>query len=230
MLKTTNYQMNKPELTDSPPDITVLNKNFDIIDEELFAIIKAWEDFKASGGEIGGDIILSTGSKVDLAQGNLRGETGNVTLEANPDNVFLFKTKRSTDDREVTITIVNNDIEACVRPTGATGTGKVDLGNPTVSFKDIFLSGVLKSANGYDKLPNGFILQWGVVSTTSNVTAEYTFPIAFPTECLFTHTSLQGGNAYSNLGTTGGKRNRFSGYALQCTGATRDVNWLAIGY
>lgn len=35
MKQTTNYQFNKPELTDSPPDITVFNPNFDVIDAEL---------------------------------------------------------------------------------------------------------------------------------------------------------------------------------------------------
>lgn len=35
MKQTTNYQLNKPELTDSPPDITVLNENFDKIDTEM---------------------------------------------------------------------------------------------------------------------------------------------------------------------------------------------------
>lgn len=34
MKKTTNYNLNKPELTD-PADITALNSNWDIIDTEL---------------------------------------------------------------------------------------------------------------------------------------------------------------------------------------------------
>lgn len=33
--KTTNYNLHKIDLADSPPDITVLNQNFDIIDEQL---------------------------------------------------------------------------------------------------------------------------------------------------------------------------------------------------
>lgn len=33
--KTTNYNMHKIDLADSPPDITVLNQNFDKIDEEM---------------------------------------------------------------------------------------------------------------------------------------------------------------------------------------------------
>lgn len=36
--QTTNYNLTKPALTDSPPDITVLNGNFDIIDNLLKAL------------------------------------------------------------------------------------------------------------------------------------------------------------------------------------------------
>ena len=41
------------------------------------------------------------------------------------------------------------------------------------------------AASGYQKLPNGFILQWGSAGTTSGagVSASPTFPIAFPTAC-----------------------------------------------
>lgn len=35
MLETTNYKFKKPELTDSPPDITVMNPNWDSIDTKL---------------------------------------------------------------------------------------------------------------------------------------------------------------------------------------------------
>lgn len=35
MKQTTNYNLVKPELTDSPPDITVMNPNWDKIDEKL---------------------------------------------------------------------------------------------------------------------------------------------------------------------------------------------------
>lgn len=35
MLETTNYKLKKPELADSPPDITAMNPNWDIVDTEL---------------------------------------------------------------------------------------------------------------------------------------------------------------------------------------------------
>ena len=59
MQTTKNYKFKKPELTDSPPDITVMNFNWDTIDEKLFAVIQAWENFKANGGEIGGIITTA---------------------------------------------------------------------------------------------------------------------------------------------------------------------------
>jgi hypothetical protein len=54
---------------------------------------------------------------------------------------------------------------------------------PTKAYVDGIVS---KTSNGYCKLPNGLIIQWGTSATT---TANYavgtiTFPIAFPTACL----------------------------------------------
>ena len=39
------------------------------------------------------------------------------------------------------------------------------------------------TADGYQKLPGGLIMQWGSVSPTINTTTTVTFPIAFPTAC-----------------------------------------------
>jgi uncharacterized membrane protein len=65
MKQTTNYALKKIELSDSPPDITVINPNWDVIDEKL----KEAEDFKTSAETQLADIvkiksnitILSTG-------------------------------------------------------------------------------------------------------------------------------------------------------------------------
>jgi len=45
--ETINYKLKKPELTDSPPDITVLNNNWDTIDEELKSQADALDAHKA---------------------------------------------------------------------------------------------------------------------------------------------------------------------------------------
>ena len=47
-------------------------------------------------------------------------------------------------------------------------------------LKEIFVNGSRKTQNGYQKLPSGVIMQWGMVA--DNV-ANVTFPVAFPTGC-----------------------------------------------
>ncbi len=96
-------------------------------------------------------------------------------------------------------------------------------------FVDDFLS--LKSENGYQKLPGGLIIQWGLSTGVSSRTA--TFPIAFPNECLNI-----GGSTYLSLGNfqTCSFRNATNqNFGIQ----TGDVNnvaqpnpvkWFAIGY
>lgn len=59
------------------------------------------------------------------------------------------------------------------------------------------------SANGYTKLPNGLILQWGAVTVNATgvvyVTGLTNFPIAFPTNCFF---------------VTGSSREKYDGTSL----------------
>lgn len=59
MLTTTNYKFKKPELIDSPPDITVTNPNWDITDAKLKEAFNSIEDkvnkadFTLSNGKTG---------------------------------------------------------------------------------------------------------------------------------------------------------------------------------
>lgn len=50
--QTTNYNFIKPALTDAPPDITVMNENWDKVDEEL---TKA---FPKTGGALSGQLTV----------------------------------------------------------------------------------------------------------------------------------------------------------------------------
>lgn len=58
MQKTTNYQLKKPELTDTA-DITQLSPNWDKIDQELK---KLWDEkFAITGGNINGAVTITSG-------------------------------------------------------------------------------------------------------------------------------------------------------------------------
>lgn len=70
----------------------------------------------------------------------------------------------------------------------ATGGGS----NAKITFDDLgninSIGNAAKSNNGYVRLMNGMILQWGRVTTTINpgdAQGTVTFPLAFPTNCYF---------------------------------------------
>lgn len=87
------------------------------------------------------------------------------------------------------------------------------------------------TANGYQKLPGGLIMQWGAVAATQNgsgnAVIDTNFPIAFPTACLsFQATttgaaSIDGEIVVSYNQTQFGIRNR---------NAAITASWFAIGY
>lgn len=93
------------------------------------------------------------------------------------------------------------------------------------SFKGVNQS---LTANGYQKIPGGLIIQWGsnTEQTTNNTT---TLPIAFPTACVFAGITdqeaisgqLKYAGAYSLGKTT---------VSFVFNGAPGDFRWIAIGY
>ncbi|MCG9124290.1 phage tail protein [Laribacter hongkongensis] len=92
------------------------------------------------------------------------------------------------------------------------------------------------AANGYQKLPGGLIVQWGVLATPGvNTTMPVTFPIAFPAACRFVGLSgiagtivgsSDGGCYATSLTPAGfGLVNSWDGSINPAT-----VYWFAIGY
>lgn len=79
MQRTPNYKFKKPELIDSPPDITVLNENFDIIDEKL----KELNDGKAPK-DVATTSLNGLMSKTDKSK--LDGIAANANKYAHPKN------------------------------------------------------------------------------------------------------------------------------------------------
>jgi len=85
------------------------------------------------------------------------------------------------------------------------------------------------SENGYQKMPNGLILQWGELAVSANTTTYVTLPIAFPNNSLV---ALASG---SGTVTSGGVVNadRYSATQIivgsQLSGG-ETLTWFAIGY
>lgn len=168
MLTTPNFGLKKIELADSPPDITVINFNWDTIDTNLKEALdkgRKWDTFSKNGGTIGGPITSPSGKHMIYAS-----STGIIGFRPNGP---------SSDVGAVNLLAIGAD-----KMLAPIINGDITLGGPSNNWKDIFLSGIMKGKNGYTKLPNGFILQWGEANFTANSGGStVTFPIEFPTIC-----------------------------------------------
>lgn len=88
------------------------------------------------------------------------------------------------------------------------------------------------AASGYQKLPGGLILQWGKLVGTGTLTGTViTFPVAFPTACLFA-TNVADTNATINSSVATGQMAVNAASTTQFTSRIGAVNgyWFALGY
>ncbi len=84
------------------------------------------------------------------------------------------------------------------------------------------------SANGYQRLPNGAILQWGY-----NAPSTVTFPIAFPNACrsvVATGDNGAGGSGLTVRCVSLTKTNFVLGSDVCCSNIARNRYWIAVGY
>ena len=140
----------------------------------------------------------------------------------NPATVFkIYQSKvdanttdptNTTNWEEVTSTITIPDASESVKgilelATAAEAIGGSDTTRAVTSaglaaFKNL-------AQNGYMRLPGGFIMQWGRVTTGSSGALPITFPIAFPTQCFGITGSVNQNNTnnqdvgFGNVSTTG---------------------------
>lgn len=229
MQETINYNLKKPEANDNV-NIDDLNLNFDIIDEKLFAVIQAWEKFKASGGEISGNLsAIQLATKSPSNNYRWTEETHNTGYK-----IISSNTNPSTGDWREEFIMAHDGF--------APKNDKV-LGTSENPWNDIFIKGVSKNTNGYTKLPNGFIMQWGqidiTISNANNGAITATLPIAFSTSvisfgAICSGNSFGWGNSDLIIGNAG-----CSNTTIRWTCSTRNganvngsvqVTWWVLGY
>lgn len=114
--------------------------------------------------------------------------------------------------------------------------GKVDLGASTFPWKDVWVGSYANSENGYCKLTNGLILQWGKASIEAGYSsgAGY-FPIAFPEKCFFVVANpwITQGHNYSissPLGLLIKDNTHFTSQTWEVNNGKVEYTWFAIGY
>ena len=79
------------------------------------------------------------------------------------------------------------------------GTDNSTAVSPAKLF-EVFTTGSTKTQNGYQKLPSGVIMQWGLV--TDNI-PNVIFPVAFPTGCASLQITRGGGTNADSVGSSG---------------------------
>ena len=92
------------------------------------------------------------------------------------------------------------------------------------------------SSNGWTKLPNGLIMQWGTATINYNKTdTSVTFPIAFPNGALHAQTSVLGNAVDSGVGSANPHNLTRTGMSIHgdysaSAYKNQGAYWFAIGY
>jgi len=116
---------------------------------------------------------------------------------------------------------------------GLADAAKKSVGNGADQLPDMSFFAAVKSANGYTRLPNGVILQWGSGGFKQKTTTTVVLPIEFPNAGVVVIACK--GSALPSSGEYGlgaGFRNK-SSFDLTNTGpdsTLQGVTWLALGY
>lgn len=89
------------------------------------------------------------------------------------------------------------------------------------------------ATSGYQKLPSGLYIQWGVTASIASATnTAQTFPVAFPTACFQVIASISGNSAAvtTSTGQWGTGAYSTTGFTLNNrTTVANTFNWLAVG-
>lgn len=196
----------------------------------------------------------SSPTYIPTAHGSLSGRSDN---DAHPMSAITGLSEALADKQAslvsgTNIKTINNtsilgggDISVTTPDATETVKGKVELATPAEvqggidNVRAITSAGLFsiftnsKSGNGYIKLPNGLILQWGNTGVvTANVQVTVTFPIAFTTiarvggitTCSGTDAYIAASTALLNITDLAS----FKFHAFNMAGAS--YNWVAIGY
>lgn len=217
MLTTTNYKFKKPELTDSPPDITATNSNWDTLDTNLKdAQNKAsdWNTFKASGGIITGPVTYNgaSGYKLKIDGRTIESIGEGLALTApNCQNLFYYYNpvaKKPAFIPETTLGIIIGQSDRC--------------------FQEAWVGTYHHAEIGFTSLNNTFILQWGRSKTPNANNYLINYPMGFPNKCLAVVTSVDSTTMGSVITQNVGQ------YSFRVVTEANDANasvlWFAIGH
>ena len=224
---------------------TEIEENKTLTDSEiskLKEIVNTWETFKNTGGDIGGAINFPFGATIDNITKPITISGNTMYYRENVTNNSGFSHLSRFEDDSLGGKVNQNGIEFRKNYGETSGAFRpmvdnaLDLGSSNYKWKDIYLNGINKNTNGYTKLPNGVILQWGSVEARSpGVDYRVNYPIRFPNKCIAV--------SIENIMNVNSDKREFSRFctwntsmadhfAFRGEGFTNWVypSWIAIGY
>ena len=157
---------------------------------EAQSVIDTWTQFKNSGGEINGGIqahalkniyTLTSGEKERCYYfGSLNNFDTTIGME--------ILDKKSGFDTKVKLAQGGNPTVGGQGYFDSSHDLITNLGSDNKRWKDVWVGSYSKNTNGYTKLPNGMIMQWGenVSIMQGQESKTISFPITFPNHCLGT--------------------------------------------
>jgi hypothetical protein len=169
----------------------------------------------ATGNTTLSGTLAVTGASTLTGALNLK---GNIVFEGATDDAFetTLTVTDPTADRTITLpnattTVVGTDVtQTLTNKTIALGSNTVsgtaaqfDTACTDTNFvfdSDFTGTNQSKSTNGYQKLPGGVILQWGIDTTSfsEGQNRTYTFPVAFATACYSVQVTIFGNQSASD--------------------------------
>lgn len=203
---------NKSEVDNDINELDVkIAENKSLTDSEisrLKEIANTWETFKSNGGEIGGQIILPYGISLsgraseDAPRDMIHIQRGGMITVGDQNNGLILTSKSRPqiwEESTPKLIVVNDDFP------------------------------ISKDTNGYTKLPNGLIMQWGETPVFGRSGYTVLFPISFPNSTLTISVTSYTKNAfYSEEECKVGTKDK---YAFNVWGnVDQRVLWIAIGY
>lgn len=173
--------------------------------------IQAWEDFKANGGTIEGNITVNDKLYTKYVQ-----------------SIDKWLRLLTVDGEGIIVDTNANRVQ----PTTDNG---MSLGSTNYKFSNIWIDSFSRLTNGYSKLTNGMILQWGRSTITpnsanANTKLAITFPITFPNFIFNAQTTSL--SQYANYDCSITNVSESGADLVLYSSATSPVTifWMAIGY
>lgn len=167
-------------------------------------------------------------AKANLASPTFTGTPAAPTAAAGTNTTQLATTAFVQQETPAASQTVSGLIEIATNAEVAAGTDTVRAITAAGLFSTLTKS---HSTSGYQKLPNGLIIQWGdtaVLSSSADVTT--TFPIAFPNACFSVvctqnYSAGSGVTGYAASGNSG-----LTGFVSRANSTGNGFRYIAIGY